>query len=119
MSQPATLAPRARAELLDAVQWIAQSDEAAARRLQQAAGVAVRLIGTRPLAGRMRPDLAPRHFRFWALTRFPYLLVYDTRTRPPRIARIVHMARDLEPLLADLSGDADARRLGRGSVRAP
>jgi hypothetical protein len=36
------------------------------------------------------------------LTRFPYILVYDARARPPRIARVVHMARDLAPLLADL-----------------
>ncbi len=108
MSRPATLAPRARGELVDAVRWIAQNDEAAARRLRQAAGEAARLIGARPLAGRMRPELAPPHYRFWSLTRFPYILVYDTQTRPPRVARVVHMSRDLGPLLADLSGEADA-----------
>jgi toxin ParE1/3/4 len=51
--------------------------------------------------------LAPSYYRFWSLSRFPYILVYDTRVRPARIARVVHMARDLGPLLADLSGETD------------
>lgn len=108
MSQPATLAPRARADLLDAARWIARDNETAARALRVAVGEAARLIGARPLAGRVRPELAAPHYRFWSLTRFPYVLVYDTRGLPPRIARIVHTARDLAPLLADLPADSDA-----------
>ncbi|WP_158747452.1 type II toxin-antitoxin system RelE/ParE family toxin [Acidisphaera sp. L21] len=103
MSGAAILAPRARAELVEAVRYLAQDSESAARGLRLAVGEAARLIGARPLAGRERLELAPTRYRFWSLTRYPYILVYEAASRPPRIARCVHMARDLEPLLADLS----------------
>lgn len=103
MTRSAILAPEARAELLEAVKWIARDDETAARALRTAVGAAARLIGQRPEIGHVRPELAPPRYRFWSLTTFPYVLVYEVRARPPRIARIVHMARDLAPLLADLT----------------
>ncbi len=102
MSRAAILAPRARAELVEAARFLAQDSENAARGLRLAVGEAARLIGARPLAGRNRLDLAPERYRFWSLKRYPYLIVYDAASQPPRIGRLLHMARDLAPLLADL-----------------
>lgn len=47
----------------------------------------------------MRGDLAPEHIRFLVLRGFPYVLVYDARTDPPRILRVLHGARDLPEAL--------------------
>ena len=107
MSRAAILAPRARAQLLEAADFLAQNSENAASGLRMAVGEAARLIGARPLAGRVRLDLAPERYRFWSLQRYPYLLVYDAAAQPPRIAQLVHMARDLAPLLADWSDWSD------------
>ena len=52
MSRAAVLAPRARAELVEAVRYLAQDSESAAHGLRLAVGEAARLIGARPLAGR-------------------------------------------------------------------
>ncbi len=102
MSRPAVLAPEARAELLKAVRRIAKDNEAAARRLRRAVGAAARLIGEHPQAGRLQPLLAPPRYRFWSLTDFHYVVVYESAARPPRIARILHTTQDLPPLLRDL-----------------
>lgn len=74
----------------------------AAERLLSAALAAAEMIARRPMAGRVRPDLAPQRYRFWSLTRFSMLLVYDTQTEPIEILRLVHAARDLPDLLKDL-----------------
>jgi len=102
VSRAAILAPRARAELVEAARFLAKDSESAARGFRLAVVEAAHLIGARPLAGRARLDLAPARYRFWSLKRYPYLMVYEAASQPPRIARIVHMARDLAPLLADL-----------------
>lgn len=79
----------------------------AAGQLRQATGDAARLLGQRPLSGRLQPDLVGPHYRLRSLSSFPYVLVYDPRPAPPQILRVVHTARDLAALLADLSDFAD------------
>ena len=39
---------------------------------------------------------------------FPYLLVYNPSREGAPVLRVLHMARDLAPLLADLSADDGA-----------
>ncbi len=67
----------------------------------------MRLLGTRPLAGRLQPELLGAHYRLWSLSGFPYILVYDPRPLPPQVLRFLHTARDLPPLLADLRSQPD------------
>jgi hypothetical protein len=43
-------------------------------------------------------------YRFWSLTRFGYVLVYDPTTDPFEILRFVHTRRDLPRALAELRG---------------
>ncbi len=103
MSGPAILAPQAQKDLRAALRWIASDNPVAARGLRDTVDAAARLIGARPDIGRFRPELTSARYRFWSLTGFPYLLVYEASARPPRIARIVHTARDLPKVLAELN----------------
>jgi toxin ParE1/3/4 len=96
----ARLAPRARDELRAAARWIAQDNPDAAIVLVQAVFHAAERIGAHPEIGRERLELAPKPFRFLALTGFPYLVA--TNSASLRILRIVHMARDLPTILADI-----------------
>ena len=101
MSRPAILVPRARAELREALRTIGRGNMSAARAMNDAVELAARRLGENPALGHVRP-FVPAHYRFCSLTRFAYLLVYDSTTDPVRIVRLAHTARDLPRLLADL-----------------
>jgi toxin ParE1/3/4 len=94
-------APRARRELREAAEWIAEDNPAVADALLAAAMAAARRLQARPKLGRVRLKLAPERYRFWSLRGFPYLLVYDAEADPPIILRFVHQSRDL-PVTLDL-----------------
>jgi toxin ParE1/3/4 len=102
VSEPAVLTPRAQRELESALRWIARDNTAAARGLNDAVLAAAGRLGANPHLGDVRPALSTR-YRFWSLTRYSYVLVYDPATRPVRILRVVHTARDLPRLLARLA----------------
>jgi toxin ParE1/3/4 len=102
VNTPASLTPAARRALAEAARWIADDNPAAARRLREAVAKAGRLIGARPLAGRVQPDLVGDQYRFWSLPGFPFVLVYRPATLPPQIVRVIHTSRDLPAALTDL-----------------
>ena len=52
------------------------------------------------MLGRVRPELLPSPYRVWRVTGFPYLMVYNAERTPPVVLRVLHMARDLAPLLS-------------------
>ena len=97
-------APQAARDVEAAAEWIADNAGGpdAARRMVQAVLEAADRIASRPGMGRLRPDLLPAPFRFWAVRGFPYLLVYDADRSPAQVVRVLHMARDLPSLLGDL-----------------
>jgi toxin ParE1/3/4 len=94
-------APQAARELEHAAAQIAENNPDAAEAFLRAALTAATRIASRPGLGSARPHVPPR-FRFWPLTRYSYLLVYDASTEPVVILRVVHMRRDLPKLLSDL-----------------
>jgi len=96
------LAPAARRDLLEAAGWIARDDAKAALALRDAVVEAAGRLGGNPEIGRVRLELAGPPVRFLMLSGFPYILVYDAESRPPLILRVVHGARDLPEVLADL-----------------
>jgi toxin ParE1/3/4 len=55
--------------------------------------------------GITRPELAPEEVRFLVLAEFQFVIVYRATTRPPRILRVLHGARDLPGTLRDIFGD--------------
>jgi toxin ParE1/3/4 len=94
-------APRAGRELANAAARIAEDNPDAAEIFLQSALRAAARVVARPDLGSVRP-YAPRRYRFWPVSRYPYLLVYDTATAPAVILRVAHMAQDLPRLLASL-----------------
>ena len=99
---PARFSPRARCELREAAEWIAEDSPAAAEALLRAAIQAADMITSRPGLARLRLDLATDRFRFWSLRGFLYILVFDVDRSPPVVARMVHRSRGLPATLGDL-----------------
>lgn len=98
----AVFSPAARRDLLDAIRWITKDNPRAANALRDTIVEAAERIGKHPNLGKAVTDLAAPPVRFLALTGFPYVVVYDCDTRPPLILRLLHGARDLPEILADL-----------------
>ncbi len=112
--RPNNLSPRALRDINEAVDDIAESaaGPAFADRFAVAVAEAAAWVARRPLLGHRRLELLPGHFRFSAVKGFSYLLVYDAEHPDRIVLRVVHMARDLGPLLADLSEPPDAGSQG-------
>jgi plasmid stabilization system protein ParE len=99
VSRPARFSQEARREIDRALR---EMTHASAREALRAAVVtAARRLGANPLLGSPRPHLPPP-YRFWSLTRFGYVLVYDPWADPVEILRFVNTRRDLPRVLADL-----------------
>ncbi len=78
-----------------------------AERFALVAAETAEKIARRPLLGHRRTELLPGRFRFRAVRGFDYLLVYNAEHPERRVLRVVHMARDLGPLLAGISMSED------------
>ena len=102
MTAAAILTRQARRELARAVQRIAEDNPDAADRLNDAVLEAARRLGANPSLGRSAPPPFLAGFRFWSLTRFGYLIVYDPSKTPVEILRCVYAGRDLPRVLAEL-----------------
>jgi toxin ParE1/3/4 len=103
---PDFLARSAERDLYEAVRWLARDSAAAADAFRKAALASMQRIVKRPMLGRFRPELAPPPYRFWRVSGFPYLIVYNAARQPPLVLRVLHMSRDLPPLLASLASHA-------------
>lgn len=107
--RPRNLSPRALRDIDKAVDDIATSvaGSAFADRFAVAVADASERVARRPLLGHRRLELLPPRFRFWAVKGFDYLLVYNAEHPDRLVLRVVHMGRDLSPLLADLAETPD------------
>jgi plasmid stabilization system protein ParE len=81
--------------------------DTARQAMRLAVETAAGRLGANPQLGRTAPAPLPAPYRFWSLTRFGYLLVYDPATDPVVILRCVHTRRDLPRVLAELRDLAD------------
>ncbi len=102
---PPNLSGQALRDIYQAVDDMIASGAPAthAERFAAAAAETAEKIARRPLLGHRRLELLPGRFRFWAVRGFDYLLVYNAEHPERRVLRVVHMARDLGPLLAGIS----------------
>jgi toxin ParE1/3/4 len=94
----------ARADLRRTVEWIANDNPGAARRVVGAYTRLLRQIGEFPASGRRySPQLPHRHdIRFVALPKFPnYLVFYRVHHDRVEILRFLHGARDIEATIWD------------------
>ncbi len=102
-------APRAQADLDEAVGWLLDHGSAAgaAERLLTAVLEAAERLAARPLLGRRRPDLLPDPFRFWSIPRHGLVLVYRPDPSSATVQRVLGTSRDLGQLLDGLGSDGD------------
>ena len=101
MSEP-IITPAAEKDLVAISDYIAQVAGAnVALDLCARLLATIQRIGLRPSAGFHRTELADERHRCWLA--HPYVIVYRTDLRPVHIVRVLHGARDLGPLLDDLT----------------
>jgi plasmid stabilization system protein ParE len=90
----------AKADVFDIWSFIAEANEAAADRGEQAIYDACAFVAETPMRGHSRPDLSARPLRFWTLTRYPnYAIVYRPETAPLEIVAVIHGKRNIRRIL--------------------
>lgn len=92
--------PEALGDLFELWSYIAADNVDAANRVEEAVYAACDLAADSPLAGRIREDLTALPVRFWLVQ--PYRncwVLYDPHTKPLRIIRILHSARNISKIL--------------------
>jgi plasmid stabilization system protein ParE len=94
------LTPLAKADIFEIWVYIAEDNEAAADRVQQAIYAGCEFVAASPTRGHFRKDLTERALRFWTLTRYPnYTIVYRPETAPVQVVAVVHGKRDVRSIL--------------------
>lgn len=94
------LTPLAKADVFDIWSFIAERNEDAADRVEQAIFAACAFAAESPMRGHFRPGLTTRPLRFWILTRFPnYSVAYRPETAPLQIVAILHGKRNIRRAL--------------------
>jgi plasmid stabilization system protein ParE len=92
--------PQAVEDLFEIWSYIAGDDVEAANRVEEAIFGACSFLTDNPLAGRIREDLTALPLRFWVVQPYRnYWVVYDPETKPLRVIRILHGARNIPSVL--------------------
>ena len=93
--------PQAVDDLFDVWSYIARDNFEAADRVEAAIYQACAFLAEAPGRGQTRKDLSKLSLRFWIVQRYPnYIIVYDPKTKPLQIIRILHGKRNLNRILA-------------------
>lgn len=94
------LTPLAKADIFAIWSYIADDNEDAANRVEQAIYGACAFVAKAPMRGHSRPDLTTRSLRFWTLTRYPnYTIVYRPGTAPLQVLAVLHGKRNVRRIL--------------------
>jgi plasmid stabilization system protein ParE len=94
------LTPLAKGDVFAIWSYIAQNNQDAAERVEQAIFDACALVAQAPMRGHSRPDLTTRMLRFWTLTRYPnYTVVYRPEGTPLQIVAVLHGKRNIGGIL--------------------
>lgn len=89
-----------RADIFEIWSYIAEDNEKAADRVEQAIYDACAFVAEVPARGRSRSDLTRHPLRFWTLTRYPnYTVVYRPETAPLQVVAVLHGKRDVRHIL--------------------
>jgi plasmid stabilization system protein ParE len=93
--------PQAADDLIEIWSYIAQDNPRAADQVEAAIFRGCEILVGSPLAGQVRKDLTSLPVRFWVVHPYlNYLIVYDPESKPIRIIRILHGARNVASILA-------------------
>jgi antitoxin ParD1/3/4 len=94
------LTPLAKADIFYIWSYLADRNQDAADRVEQAIFDACGFLAETPLRGHSRPDLTTRPLRFWTLSRYPnYVIVYRPETSPLQILAVMHGKRNIQRIL--------------------
>jgi antitoxin ParD1/3/4/toxin ParE1/3/4 len=91
------LTPRAKQDVNDIWDYIANDNIEAADRVIDALDNAMIKLAKNPGMGHRRDELTDKRHRF--LLVYSYLIVYRHETKPLQIVRILHAARDVQSIL--------------------
>lgn len=97
MTKPYSLTLTAQRDLQDIWFYIAQDNPPAADRVEAAFYDAFDKLADMPLIGHTREDLTQKPVRFWNV--YKYRIVYDSRTEPLVILRLLSSFRDIAKIL--------------------
>lgn len=87
------LSDEARADLQEIWVYIAKGNPAAADKLEGELYEACELLAKNPRLGHKRSELTDEPVLFWPV-RGHYLVIYQRESKPLKIVRILHAARD-------------------------
>ena len=94
------LTPLAKSDIFEIWSYIADDNESATDRVEQAIYDACTFVAEASMRGHSRPDLTTRSLRFWTLTRYPnYTVVYRSKTVPLEIVAVLHGKRNVRCIL--------------------
>src|ERR1700728_620703 len=94
------LTPLAKADIFDIWAYIADHNQDAADRVEQAIFDACAFLAEAPMRGHSRPDLTTRSLRFWTLSRYPsYVVVYRPEKSPLQVLAVMHGKRNFKRIL--------------------
>ena len=79
---PYVLTPLAEADIFDIWSYIADDNENAADRIEQAIYDACAFVAEAPMRGHSRPEITTRSLRFWTLTAFQITQLCTGQRRP-------------------------------------
>jgi toxin ParE1/3/4 len=91
-----SLSPDAASDIREIWAYIAADSVKAARKVRLSLFDACQRLAENPRIGHSREDLTDQPILFW--TAGSYLIVYDPRTKPLSIVRVIHGARDVPSL---------------------
>jgi plasmid stabilization system protein ParE len=92
--------PQAVEDLFGISSCVARDSVEAANHVEDAIYRACDLLAEAPLGGHIRKDLTKRPLRFWTVQAYPnYLIVYNPKTHPLHIIRVLHGARNMVAIL--------------------
>jgi antitoxin ParD1/3/4/toxin ParE1/3/4 len=91
------LTPRAKQDVNDIWDYIADDSIEAADRLLDALETTMVKLAKSPGIGHWREELTDKRHRFFLVS--SYLIVYRQETRPLQIIRILHASRDVQSIL--------------------
>lgn len=93
--------PQAADDLFALWSYLAEESPEAANRVEEAAYSACAFLAETPHAGRIREDLTALPVRFWLVQPFRNCwIVYDPKSKPLQIIRILHPARNITAILS-------------------
>ncbi len=90
------LSPQAASDVRDIWAYIAEDSIKAARKVRISLFDACKHLAENPNIGHSRNDLTGHPVLFWPVG--SYLIIYDSRTKPISIVRVLHGARDVPSL---------------------